>query len=137
MKRGLVLILLFITMMSNSAFATSEDLYSREGIDTRYSSVGTIQAQLTKSGSSAVCNIGVTQKINLDSITGTLKLVDSTGKTISTKTGTFTKHGTVFTLTKSFTMPNAGTYKVKFTLVTYKGGVKKETITGETNTVKK
>lgn len=135
MKRILAFVILAVLMMSTVSFAASHETVVNGNSTIRYTSVTGVRASLRKSGSTAVCNIGVTQKISLDSIKGTLKLVDGAGKTVSTKTGTFKKNGSVFTLSKSFSFPKKGTYKVKYTLYTYKGGKKKETITGSTNTV--
>ena len=124
-------------MMTTVSFAVSHETLSNGNSTIRYTSVTGVGASLRKTGSTAICDIGVTQKINLDSVKGTLKLVDGSGKNVSTKTGTFKKSGSVFTLSKSFSLPKKGTYKVKYTLYTYKGGKKKETVTGSTNTVKK
>ena len=136
MRKRIVLLLslTMVLMMSAVAFAADQEPVKTEDPIAEYTSVLRVSAELSKGGA---CSIGVTEKIDLDSITGTLKLVNSSGKIISTKTGTFTKHGSIFTLNKSFTLPNSGTYKVKFTLNTYKGSKFKETITGKTNTVSK
>jgi len=131
---ALLLSIVMVLMLSTVAFAAEQDTVVTEEPIEEYTSVLRVSAELSKGGA---CSIGVTEKIDLDSITGTLKLVNSSGKIISTKTGTFTKHGSIFTLNKSFTLPNSGRYKVKFTLKTYKGSKFKETITGKTNTVSK
>lgn len=137
MKRVLAFVLLIVLLMTTASFADSHETLVTGKSTIRYTSVTGVRASLKKSGSSAICDIGVTQKIHLDSVKGTLKLVDASGKTVSTKTGTFKKNGSVFTLSKSFSLPKRGSYKVKFNLYTYKGGVQKETITGCTNTVRK
>ncbi len=131
---ALLLSIVMVLMLSTVAFAAEQDTVVTEEPIEEYTSVLRVSAELSKGGA---CSIGVTEKIDLDSITGTLKLVNSSGKIISTKTGTFTKHGSIFTLNKSFTLPNSGRYKVKFTLKSYKGSKFKETITGKTNTVSK
>ena len=136
MRKRIVLLLslTMVLMMSAVASAADQEPVVTEDPIEEYTSVLRVSAELSKGGA---CSIGVTEKIDLDSITGTLKLVNSSGKIISTKTGTFTKHGSIFTLNKSFTLPNSGRYKVKFTLKTYKGGKFKETIPVNTNTVTK
>ena len=137
MKRVLAFVLLIVLLMTTASFADSHETLVTGKSTIRYTSVTGVRASLKKNGSSAICDIGVTQKIALDSVKGTLKLVDVSGKTVSTKPGTFKKSGSVFTLSKSFSLPKKGTYKVKYNLYTYKGGVQKETITGYTNTVRK
>lgn len=137
MKRIIAFVLLAVLMMTTVSFAANHETEVTANSTIRYTSVTGVRASLRKSGSTAICDIGVTQKIPLDSVKGTLKLVDSSGKSVSTTTGTFKKSGSVFTLNKSLILPKKGTYKVKFILYTYKGGKKKETITGCTNTVRK
>lgn len=137
MKRILAFTLFAVLMMTTVSFAANHETVVNGNSTIRYTSVTGVGASLRKSGSSAICDIGVTQKIHLDSVKGTLKLVDASGKTVSTKTGTFKKNGSVFTLSKSFSLPKRGSYRVKFTLKTYKGGRLQDTISGQTNTVKK
>lgn len=137
MKRKILILVTIMMLMSIPSYAINQDATVGLGSQIRYTSVEHIRAELVKSGSSATCNIGVTPKSKLDSISATLNLVDASGKTISTKTGTFAKKGTIFTLSKSFKLPKSGTHKVKYTLKTYKGGRLQETIAGQTNTVKK
>lgn len=137
MKRILAFTLFAVLMMTTVSFATNHETEVTGNSTIRYTSVTGVVASLRKSGSTTICDIGVTQKIPLDSVKGTLKLVDGAGKTVSTKKGTFKKNGSVFTMSKSFNLPSKGTYKVKYTLKTYKGGKLKETITGSTNSVTK
>ena len=137
MKRIIAFILLAVLMMTTTSFAANHEAVVNGNSTIRYTSVTGVGASLRKSGSTAICDIGVTQKIPLDSVKGTLKLVDGSGNTVITKPGAFKKNGSVFTLSKSFSLPKKGTYKVKFILYTYKGGKRKETITGYTNTVRK
>ena len=139
MRKRIVLLLsiVMVLMLSTVAFAAEQDtVVTEEPID-EYTSVIRIDASLSRSGSTATSNIVVTEKIDLDSIKGTLKLVNSSGTTVATKNVTFTHHGTTFYNTTSFNLSKKGTYKVKFTLKTYKNGTLKETIAGSTNTVKK
>ena len=83
-----------VLMLSTVAFAAEQDtVVTEEPID-EYTSVIRIDASLSRSGSTATSNIVVTEKIDLDSIKGTLKLVNSSGTTVATKNVTFTHHGT-------------------------------------------
>ena len=137
MKRKILILVTILMIMSIPSYAINQDATVGTGSQIRYTSVERIRAELVKSGSSATCYIGATPKSKLDSISATLKLMDASGKTISTKTGTFTKNGSIFTLSKTFKLSKSGTYRVKFTLKTYRGGALQETISGQTNTVKK
>lgn len=103
----------------------------------KYVSVIEVRAKLKRSGSTATCSVALTQKIKLDSAKGTLKLINSSGKVVSTKNVDFKKNGSVFTLSKSFNLPQNGTYQVRYEIRTYKGGAQKEKITGCTNKIKK
>jgi len=138
-KKLVVILLSFIMVLSLgiAAYAIEEEPEINEDPIEEYTSITSITSDLTKSGSTAVCNLAVIQKINLDSVKGTLKLMNSSGGIVSTKTGTFAKHGSTYTLSKSFTLPSSGTYKVKFTIKTYKNSTLKETANGYTNTVTK
>ena len=139
MRKRIVLLLslTMVLMMGVVAFAADQEPVVIEDPIEEYTSVIRIDAGLSKSGSTATSNIVVTEKIDLDSVKGTLKLVNSSGTTVSTKNVTFTHHGTKFYSSTSFNLPSAGTYKVKFTIKTYKGGSLKETITGKTNSITK
>lgn len=139
MKKIVALLLTLVLVLSLGIAVYADELEPEINEDPieEYTSIRTITADLTRSGSTATCYLAVTQKIDLDSITGTLKLLNSSGSTVSTKSGAFTKQGSIFTLSKSFTLPSNGTYKVKFTIKTYKNGTLKESITGNTNTVTK
>lgn len=139
MKKMVAILLALVLVLSLGATVYASELEPEINEDPieEYTSIRTITADLTRSGSTATCYLAVTQKIDLDSVTGTLKLLNSSGTTISTKSGTFTKQGPIYTLSKSFTLPSNGTYKVKFTIKTYKSGSLKETANGYTNTVTK
>ena len=134
---ALLLTLILVLSLGSAVYATEVEPEINEDPIEEYTTIRTITANLTRSGSTATCYLAVTPKIDLDSITGTLKLLNSSGTTISTKSGTFTKSGAIYTLNKSFTLPSSGTYKVKFTIKTYKNGTLKETASGYTNTVTK
>lgn len=139
MKRLIAIVLSLVMMISMSmpAFAMDEEPYITQDPIEEYTSILSITASLTRSGSSATCNLGVTQKISLDSMSGTLKLLNSAGNTVSTKSGTFIKSGSVYTMSKSFDLPSNGTYKVQFTIKTYKNDLLQETASGYTNTITK
>lgn len=139
MRKRIVLLLslVMVLMMSAVTFAADQEPVITEDPLEEYTSVIRIDAGLSRSGSTATSNIIVTEKIDLDSVKGTLKLVNSSGTTLSTKSVTFTHHGTKFYNSTSFNLPGSGTYKVKFTIKTYKGGTLKETISGNTNTITK
>ena len=136
-KRIIVITLLLLTLIPTPQIFASDLTIMKEGNSSiRYVSVIEISAKLKRNGSAAKCNIGVVQKVKLDSIKGTLKLVNGSGKVVSTKSGSFKKNGSVFTLSKSFVLPKKGTYKVVYELKTFKGGVQQEKITGYTNVIK-
>ena len=125
MRKGIVLLLslVMVFVMSAASFAADQEPAIIEDSIEEYSSVAS--------------TIVVTEKVDLSSVKGTLTLVNSSGKKISSKNVTFTSHGTTFYNSTSFNLSKAGTYKVKFSITTYKGGAKKETINGNTNSIKK
>ena len=139
MRKGLVflLTLVMIFAMSILSFAADQDVILDEDFIEEYSSVVSIDASLKRSGSMATSTIVVTEKVDLSSVKGTLTLMNSSGKKITSKDVTFINHGTTFYNTTSFNLPSKGTYKVKFAITTRCGGVKKETINGNTNSITK
>ena len=139
MRKGIVLLLslVMVFVMSAASFAADQEPAIIEDSIEEYSSVAGIDASLTRNGSAAISTIVVTEKVDLSSVKGTLTLVNSSGKKISSKNVTFTSHGTTFYNSTSFNLSKAGTYKVKFSITTYKGVAKKETINGNTNSIKK
>ena len=139
MRKGIVLMLslMMVFAMSAAAFATDQEPVITEDPIEEYSSVVRVDASLKRSGSVATSTIVVTEKVDLSSVKGTLTLVNSSGKKIASKNVTFTSHGTTFYNSTSFNLPKAGTYRVKFSIKTYKSGIFKETITGKTNSVTK
>lgn len=137
MKKGIVLLLSLVMVfaMSVASFATDQESAITDDLIEEYSSVAGIDVSLTKNGSVATSTIVVTEKVDLSSVKGTLTLVNSSGKKIASKNVTFTSHGTTFYNSTSFNLQKAGTYKVKFSIKTYKNGTYKETITGTSNSV--
>lgn len=133
---ALFIMVMIISSVGIVSYADEEYPVAEDPVE-EYSSIESVTANLMKSGSNAVCSITVKGKNGTDSVKGTLKLVNGSGTTVSTKAGTFSKVGPLFSYSHSFNMPSSGTYKVKYTIKTYKNGVKKETITGYTNTIHK
>ena len=133
---ALFIMVMIISSVGVISYADEEYPVAEDPVE-EYTSIESVTSNLIKSGSNAVCTITVKGKNGTDTVKGTIKLVNGLGTTVSTKSGTFSKVGPLFTYSHSFNMPSSGTYKVKYTIKTYKNGVKKETITGHTNIVRK
>lgn len=73
---------------------------------------------------------------SIDYIKATLKLVDSKGNVVKTKTETVYESGGYFKITDTKALSSKGTYHAEYTLKVYKSGSLVETIKGQSETAK-
>jgi len=139
LKKVIVLLLIGIMSLSVCGICYAEELDTPEdeALLDEYQTVSDFSAKLTKQGADkAVWSASANAKKGITSMSGTIKLVNASGKVVKTSNVTFSK-GAKFTATKTMTMPSKGTYHVKYTIKTYKSGTYQETISGKTNTIKR
>lgn len=129
--------LLLILSMNATAFATATDSSIEDIPILRYSTVNSIKSNLSKSESSASCSLRLKANTGITAVHGTFKLIDLSGNVVSTDSRYLKEAGSYYSYTHNFNMPKKGTYKVKYTLKTYKDRTLKETICLTTNSVSK
>lgn len=137
MNKCLIAILALSLCLSTTVACFAKDsnkpVYGRASPN--YTSVISISAVLNRYGNNAKLAISARERSSLSTITGTFKLVNSAGDVVSTTHGSLRKSGITHTYSHTFSLPKKDSYRVKYTLKTYKNGSLKETIKGTTNTI--
>lgn len=102
-------------------------------VDLQYISTDRVVSDIAVSGSSASYYAKFAPKAgqNISYVKATLKLVNSSGTIVKTKTETIYESGGYFKISDSKTLSSKGTYHAEYTLKVYKSGSLVETIKGQ------
>lgn len=139
MRKLLCVILSIVMVLATSVCGFGAVKPSDGAVSPQYvSSRGVYPTLSISSGGTASYSVRVYPKTSdsISYIKATLKLVDSKGNVVKTKTETVYESGGYFKISDTKTLSSKGTYHAEYTLKVYKSGSLVETIKGQSDTAK-
>ena len=135
MRKLLCIVLSVVMVLATSVCGFGAEKTEEQVVKPQYATTDSIDSKVSISSGTASYYARFEPKTGktISYVKATLKLVNSSGTIVKTKTETIYESGGYFKISDSKALSSRGTYHAEYTLKVYKSGSLVETIKGQSN----